>query len=82
VFATRLNLRRDVGRVAEEPDLMARSQGELPGAADGQPHRPLETAQQGGDAALVAANRHQLAGLVGGHQQGDPEFLQQLGEPR
>ena len=81
VLAGRLDLRGEIRGVVEKPDLIARPEGELSRTLHGQPHRPLEAAEQRGDAPPVAAHRHELPGLVGGDQKGNPEFLQQAGEP-
>ena len=47
---------------------------------DVQAHRALELAEVGVDAVAVAADRHELARLVGGDQQGAAELAEDLGE--
>ena len=61
------------------PDLHARADGQ-PIPVHGQAHRLAEAAEVRVEALAVGAEHHQLAGLVGGDQHGDAEFLQDRGE--
>ena len=81
VPARRFELGCHRGHVHELPDLDRGADGQ-PGAVEGQAHRSLEGAEVGVEAVPLVADHHQLAGLVGGHQERGAELAQERGEVR
>ena len=76
MLAGRLDARGDVRGVAQEPDLVARADGQPPGIHR-QAHGPLERAHQHRQPAPRGPGDQQLVGLVGAHQQRRAELLEQ-----
>jgi hypothetical protein len=81
VPARRLELGGDGRDVDILPDLDRGADGE-PAAVEGQAHGRLEGAEVGIEVVPLVADQHQLAGLVGGHQQRGAEPAQEAGEVR
>ena len=74
-------LRRDIGLVAEFPDLRPRADGEPAGLRlIRDAHRAVEVAEVGVELAALGAQHDEPAGLVGGDEQRDAEFAQDRGE--
>ena len=81
VAPRRVDPGRDGRDVDVLPDLDRRADGE-PAAVEGQAHRGLEAPEVGVEVVPLVADHHQLAGLVGRHQQRGAELPQQAGEVR
>jgi hypothetical protein len=79
VPARRIELRCYRGHVRELPDLDRRADGQ-PGAVEGQAHGGLEAAEVGVEVIPLIPYHHELAGLVGGHQERGAEVPQEAGE--
>jgi hypothetical protein len=74
VLASRLDPWGDVGGVAQEPDLVARAQGQ-PARVHGEAHGSLEGAYQRGEPTPDRPDDQQLVGLVGAHQELGGQFV-------
>jgi len=81
VLAQGLELGRHGGDVAVIPDGISAADGE-PGAVRGDPHGFAEAAEMGVEHVTVRAQHDELARLVGGDHETDPELSKQRGEVR
>ena len=81
VPAGRVELGGNSRNVHELPDLDLGADGQ-PVTGQSHAHRRLEGAEVGVEVAPLVADEHELAGLIGGHQERRAELPQERGEVR